>query len=76
MASDAPSLARWWSKLCAGEIVSQRSLTEMTTFREGYGLGLSDDTEPYGTPVVGHGGIQFAQPTPKLAIQQNFRPAT
>ncbi len=29
----------------------------MTTFRDGYGLGLSDDTEPYSTPVVGHGGL-------------------
>jgi len=40
MASDAPSLARWWRTFCAGEIVSQSSLTEMTTFHDGYGLGL------------------------------------
>jgi hypothetical protein len=39
MASDAPSLARWWRALCAGEIVSQASLTEMSTFHDGYGLG-------------------------------------
>lgn len=57
MASDAPSLARWWRDFCAGEIVSETSLTEMTTFQEGYGLGLSDDTATFDTPVVGHGGL-------------------
>jgi len=57
MASDSASVARWWSKLCGGEIVSETSLAEMTTFLDGYGLGLSDDTEPYATPVVGHGGL-------------------
>jgi D-alanyl-D-alanine carboxypeptidase len=40
MASDSPSLARWWRAFCAGEIVSQASLTEMSTFNDGYGLGL------------------------------------
>jgi D-alanyl-D-alanine carboxypeptidase len=53
MASDSPSLARWWRALCAGEIVSQASLTEMTTFVDGYGLGLYQP-DPPGT--VGHGG--------------------
>ena len=53
MASDAPSLARWWRAFCAGEIVSQASLTEMTTMRDGYGLGLYEP-DPPGT--VGHGG--------------------
>jgi CubicO group peptidase (beta-lactamase class C family) len=57
MASDSTSLARWWAQLCGGEIVSEAAVTEMTTFQDGYGLGLSDDTEPYGTPVVGHGGL-------------------
>lgn len=52
MASDAPSLARWWRAFCAGEIVSRASLTEMATFRDGYGLGLYD---PYGG-AVGHTG--------------------
>ncbi len=40
MASDSPSLARWWRAFCAGEIVSQASLTEMTEFKEGHGLGM------------------------------------
>lgn len=53
MASDAPSLARWWRALCAGEIVSQASVTEMTTMHHGYGLGLYEP-DPPGT--VGHGG--------------------
>jgi CubicO group peptidase (beta-lactamase class C family) len=53
MASDAPSLARWWRAFCAGEVVSQASLTEMTTMRDGYGLGLYEP-DPPGT--VGHGG--------------------
>jgi len=53
MASDAPSLARWWRAFCVGEIVSQASLTEMTTMHDGYGLGLYEP-DPPGT--VGHGG--------------------
>jgi D-alanyl-D-alanine carboxypeptidase len=52
MASDSPSLARWWRAFCAGEIVSQDSLTEMATFHDGYGLGLFS---LYGG-AVGHGG--------------------
>ena len=61
MASDAPSLARWWRALCAGEIVSQDSLTEMTTFyggAEGYGLGLFNVADPY-AQGVGHSGSGF-----------------
>lgn len=59
MASDSASLARWWSSFCGGEIVSEASLTDMTTFQDGgYALGLSDDTEAFGTSAVGHGGIQ------------------
>lgn len=53
MASDSPSLARWWRAFCAGEIVSQASLTEMTTMHDGYGLGLYEP-DPPGT--VGHSG--------------------
>ena len=56
MASDAPSLARWWRAFCAGEIVSQASLNEMTALSaDGYGLGLYDVTDPYGW-AVGHTG--------------------
>jgi D-alanyl-D-alanine carboxypeptidase len=56
MASDAPSLARWWRAFCAGEIVSQASLNEMTTLStDGYGLGLYDVAESY-EQAVGHGG--------------------
>jgi CubicO group peptidase (beta-lactamase class C family) len=56
MASDAPSLARWWLAFCAGEIVSQTSLTGMTTLSiDGYGLGLYDVAEPY-AQAVGHTG--------------------
>jgi D-alanyl-D-alanine carboxypeptidase len=53
MASDSPSLARWWRALCAGEIVSRASLTEMATMHDGYGLGLTM-FDPPGT--VGHPG--------------------
>jgi D-alanyl-D-alanine carboxypeptidase len=52
MASDSLSLARWWRAFCAGEIVSETSLTEMTTFHDGYGLGLYS---PY-PGAVGHSG--------------------
>jgi D-alanyl-D-alanine carboxypeptidase len=55
MASDAPSLARWWRAFCAGEIVSQASLTEMATFRDEYGLGLFEVADPY-AGGVGHTG--------------------
>jgi D-alanyl-D-alanine carboxypeptidase len=58
MASDAPSLARWWRALCAGEIVSQASLTEMSTFHDGYGLGLINPGDPY-AQGVGHTGEGF-----------------
>ena len=59
MASDSPTLARWWRAFCAGEIVSQASLTEMSTFRfaDRYGLGLFDIAEGV-TPSVGHAGWQ------------------
>lgn len=52
LASDAPSLARWWRAFCAGEIVSQASLDEMIDFQGEYGLGLY---EPYAR-AVGHTG--------------------
>lgn len=55
MASDAPSLARWWRAFCAGEIVSQASLNEMTTLHGRYGLGLYDVAE-LGEQAVGHEG--------------------
>lgn len=65
IASDSPSLANWWRAFCAGEIVSQASLTEMTTLREepgtgspsgGYGLGLYNVAYPYAR-AVGHTGV-------------------
>jgi len=55
MASDSPSLARWWRALCAGEIVSQDSLAQMTPRQDGYGLGLLEfpNVDAY---AVGHAG--------------------
>ena len=66
MASDAPSLARWWQTFCAGEIVSQATLTEMSAFDPdlspfndgGYGLGLWNPAYGYARGV-GHGGELF-----------------
>ena len=57
MASDAPSLARWWRAFCAGEIVSQDSLTEMARFDNvgEYGLGLFEVADPY-AEGFGHTG--------------------
>jgi CubicO group peptidase (beta-lactamase class C family) len=60
LASDSPSLAQWWRAFCAGEIVSQTSLTEMSTFGPAahvgsYGLGLSNPADGYAS-AVGHGG--------------------
>ncbi len=56
MVSDSASLARWWSRFCGGEIVSEATLTEMAAFDDGYGLGLSNDMGAYGAEV-GHGGL-------------------
>lgn len=52
IASDSPSLARWWRALCAGEIVSRASLTEMSTFQPAsyigsYGLGAYNPANGY-----------------------------
>jgi D-alanyl-D-alanine carboxypeptidase len=60
IASDSPSLARWWRALCAGEIISQASLTEMSMFKPaeyigGYGLGMYNPAVGYG-PAFGHTG--------------------
>ncbi len=59
IASDSISLARWWRAFCAGQIVSQASLTEMAAFvggPDGYGLGLFDIA---GRGSVGHAGSNF-----------------
>ena len=61
MASDSISLARWWRAFCAGEIVSEASLTEMSTFYDGdidYGLGLANPAAGY-AQGVGHPGAMF-----------------
>ena len=61
IASDSTSLARWWRAFCAGEIVSEASLTEMSTFVDGpsgYGLGLYNPADPYAV-AVGHTGGNF-----------------
>ena len=62
MASDSVSLARWWRALCAGEIVSEASLTEMSTFYDNvdidYGLGLMNPADGY-AQGVGHMGANF-----------------
>lgn len=59
IASDSISLAGWWRAFCAGEIVSQASLSEMAAFvdgPDGYGLGLYDIA---GGGSVGHAGQNF-----------------
>jgi D-alanyl-D-alanine carboxypeptidase len=60
IASDSPSLARWWRALCAGEIVSRTSLTEMSTFEPAphlgsYGLGVYNPANGYAAGI-GHTG--------------------
>lgn len=61
MASDALTLARWWGRLCAGDIISRRSLTTMkadlASDEDRYGLGVTDeDGGP--RPAMGHEGLQ------------------
>jgi D-alanyl-D-alanine carboxypeptidase len=60
IASDALSLARWWRAFCAGEIVSQTSLTEMSAFEPAaylgsYGLGVYNPADGY-AQAFGHTG--------------------
>lgn len=55
MASDSLSLANWWRAFCSAEIVSQASLTEMSTLVDEYGLGLFEVADPY-APGMGHTG--------------------
>jgi len=61
IASDSISLARWWRAFCAGEIVSEASLIEMSTYEDGpsgYGFGLFNPTDTYAASV-GHVGGNF-----------------
>jgi CubicO group peptidase (beta-lactamase class C family) len=59
MASDSISLARWWRAFCAGDIVSEASLTEMSTlYNDEYGLGLFNPADGY-AQGVGHLGANF-----------------
>ncbi len=59
IASDAASVARWWARLCRGEVVSDASLAEMAApLVEGqeYGLGFkAEDLD--GRQGVGHDGM-------------------
>jgi len=60
IASDALSLARWWRALCAGDIVTQASLTEMSRFEPAaylgsYGLGMYNPADGY-AQGFGHTG--------------------
>lgn len=62
MASDSISLAHWWRAFCAGEIVSEASLTEMSTFYDNeidYGLGLFNPAQRASVKAVGHLGANF-----------------
>jgi D-alanyl-D-alanine carboxypeptidase len=59
--STAASLARWGYELFGGSVLSDASLREMTDvqgdfFGLGYGLGVVDFSEAYGTLALGHPG--------------------
>jgi CubicO group peptidase (beta-lactamase class C family) len=81
MASDAPSLARWWHAFCGGGIVSEESLTEMATMHDGYGLGLHERSEHQVAPglerlpdrpgSVGHGGNQVGYTSLAACLPQD-----
>jgi CubicO group peptidase (beta-lactamase class C family) len=74
MASDSLSLARWFRRLCAGQVTSSASLDEMTDFdkRPEYGLGIIDRSGEYGADsgAVGHTGLEFGFTTGALCFQQ------
>ena len=88
MASDAPTLARWFRALCAGQIVSPASLHEMTDFEERpeYGLGIWDRRSEYGSSspwALGHTGLAregyrtaalcFQDPTAVVVVLANSK---
>ena len=65
VASDSATLARWWRALCAGEIVSDATFTDMAAFDPdvspfdgGYGLGLFNSAFGH-AQAVGHQGELF-----------------
>lgn len=75
MASDSLTVARWWSRLCGGEIVARASLDSMTNFTGigEYGLGIQDRSLEHGPSAIGHGGLQvgftsYAVCVPEQAI--------
>jgi len=48
MASDSATLARWWGRLCGGQIVSPASFETMTDFgrtQDWYGLGIANRSD-------------------------------
>jgi D-alanyl-D-alanine carboxypeptidase len=60
IASDSPTLARWWRALCTGDIISRGSLTEMSAFEpapyiDSYGLGAYNPAHGY-AEGFGHTG--------------------
>ena len=61
MASDSRTLARWFGRFCAGDIVSRESVTVMkanlAADEERYGLGLMDE-DGGSRPGLGHEGLQ------------------
>jgi D-alanyl-D-alanine carboxypeptidase len=73
MASDAMRLARWFRGLCAGEVVSAKSLDEMTDLakRPEYGLGIIDTRGAYGSDsgALGYTGALFGFTTVALCFQ-------
>ena len=73
MASDAPSLARWFRALCAGQVVSPASVDEMTDLHERpeYGLGIWDRRSEYGSDsgAFGHTGLAEGYRTAALCFQ-------
>jgi D-alanyl-D-alanine carboxypeptidase len=71
MASDSPTLARWWRELCAGRVVSAASLDEMTDFAERpeYGLGIVDYGR--GSGWVGHGGLHVGFSSAAVCVPEH-----
>lgn len=60
MASDSATVARWWGRLCGGQVVSVASLAAMTSFGASgeYGLGLGNKADEHGRWAVGNEGQQ------------------
>jgi D-alanyl-D-alanine carboxypeptidase len=72
MASDAPTLARWFRNFCAGQVVSPVAVAEMTDFQEqpGYGVAIwtGQSVGAIGGAPLGYSTLALCFPNPGIVV--------